>query len=250
MRSSRASRLSRKVASRAGSGSESALTRCAAASCSTTGPPRSMVVRAAAKRWIRDSSARIQPVRSPAQCDLLREPMETTAGLKAASGVDGDAVEVQLPQCLVHDEDGAGCGGGADQPAPLGIGHQAAGGVVEVRDHVGHGGPLLHQCGLEGVQVPARTCPGMRPGGCRVGGGHGHGHQPAARGPDGIDARWGSWGAPPGPCRTGRPGCGARCSARAARRTSPESAARWWARRPPNSAAAMASLSGCTPRAS
>ena len=46
------------------------------------------MVRAAAKRWIRGSSARIQPVRNPAQCDLLREPMETTAGLKAASGVD------------------------------------------------------------------------------------------------------------------------------------------------------------------
>lgn len=80
--------LSRKEASRAGSGSERALTKWAAASCSTTGPPRSMVVRAAANRWISGSSARIQPVRNPAQCDLLSEPMETTAGLKAASGVD------------------------------------------------------------------------------------------------------------------------------------------------------------------
>ena len=30
--------------------------------------------------------ARIQPVRSPAQCDLLSDPMVTTAGLNAASG--------------------------------------------------------------------------------------------------------------------------------------------------------------------
>ena len=46
------------------------------------------MVRAAAKRWMRGSLARIQPVRSPAQCDLLREPRETTAGLKAAMGVE------------------------------------------------------------------------------------------------------------------------------------------------------------------
>ena len=47
-----------------------------------------MVVRAAAKRWMRGSLARIQPVRSPAQCDLLSEPRDTTAGPNAAMGVE------------------------------------------------------------------------------------------------------------------------------------------------------------------
>ena len=159
MRSSRASRLSRKAASRAGSGSESALTRWAAASCSTTGPPRSMVVRAAAKRWIRGSSARIQPVRSPAQCDLLREPMETTAGLKAASGVRGDAVEVQLPQRLVHHQHSARRCGGLTSRRRWESGISRPVGLWKSGDHVGHRGPLLHQRGLQGLEVPARHVP-------------------------------------------------------------------------------------------
>ena len=99
-----------------------------------------MVVRAAAKRWIRLSDARIQPVRMPAQWDLLSDPMETTAGLKEASGAVVAAVEVQLTERFIHHQDCAGRGGGADQPAALGVGHQPAGGVVEVRDDVGHRG--------------------------------------------------------------------------------------------------------------
>ncbi len=131
-----------------------------------------MVVRAAAKRWIRDLPARIQPVRSPAQCDLLREPMVTTAGLKAASGAVADAVEVQLAQGLVHHQHRSGCGGGLNEPAALGVGHHPAGGVVEVRHHVGHLGALLHHGGFHAVHVPAV---------CRAGRATGTGRQPLAR---------------------------------------------------------------------
>ena len=184
------SRFSRSAASRAGSGSARALTRCAAASCSTTGPPRSMVVRAAAKRWIRGSPARIQPVRSPAQCDLLSDPMDTTAGLNAAMRGGAGAVEVQLPQRLVHHQHSARRRGRRDQAAPLRIGHQPAGGVVEVRHHVGHRGPLLQQRRFHRVEIPAGRAPTSRRRLRRSaagGSGHGHRHRAAARGPDGVE---------------------------------------------------------------
>ena len=75
---SSASRFRRSSTSRASSGSAKARSNRAAANCSTTGPPRSIVVRDCTNRLIKSSSARIHPVRSPAQCDLLSEPMVTT----------------------------------------------------------------------------------------------------------------------------------------------------------------------------
>ena len=167
--------MPRSASSRAGSGSESAVTRWTAASCSTTGPPRSMVVRAAAKRWISGSLARIQPVRSPAQWDLLSEPIETTAGAERRHPPCGRCVKVEFPQCFIHNQHGAGRSRGPDQPPALGIGHQPARRVVEVRHHVRHGRPQLQQGGLQRVKIPARTR------------GHGHRHGPAAGGADGIE---------------------------------------------------------------
>ena len=173
-----------------------ALTRCAAASCSTTGPPRSMVVRAAAKRWMSGSLARIQPVRSPAQCDLLREPRETTAGLNAASGVGAtpsrfSSRSVSSATSTVPDAAAAGRGGaagnrasagrwGCGSPAPRRPSRAAAAAApLLMASRSQPAGPLDRPTGW-----PLRTAPRGLALGAR---GHGHRHRPAARGPDRVE---------------------------------------------------------------
>ena len=70
------------------------------------------------------SEARIQPVRSPPQWDLLSEPMVTTAGLKAATGVVSAPSRFSSRRVSSTTRTVPGGSGRPDQLAALGVGHQ------------------------------------------------------------------------------------------------------------------------------
>ena len=125
-------------------------------SCSSTGAPRSRETRAWVSRSMLPRGARIQPSRRPPQKLLLALPRVRVSGANDANGRGIDRSSSASAWCassttaIVRD---------AAQVAgvllALGVGHQVAGGVLEVRDQVGQRGRVLPQPGRDRVEVPA-----------------------------------------------------------------------------------------------